>query len=288
MDLRNSKTSLFENGHFYSPVVDTEELRGREGQLWARRETLPGIDFRPDAQRHVLEQVFPRHFSKFDYVSRQEDSFDGDGRQRYFVDNDQFSHIDAAALLVLMCELQPRKIIEVGSGFSTLLMVDVRDRFLEHRVDIECIEPFPREFLKDPAYCISLVEAKVQDVPAQHFDRLESGDFLFIDTSHVSKTGSDVNYLFLEILPRLRPGVIVHIHDVFLPEEYPFPWVMEENRSWNEQYLLQAFLIDNPRIEMLYGTGYVRTALLEEARKAVEGKLEIYGGSLWFRVIEKC
>lgn len=286
MDAKDSKTSLFPNGHFYSPVVDTDELRGREGELWRRREVLPGIDLNPSAQRYVLEQVFPRHFPKFDYGAQQQDAVDAEGRQAYFTDNDQFSHIDAAALFVLLCELQPKRVVEVGSGFSTLLMVDVRNRFLGEGTRIECIEPYPREFLRDPAYGISLIESKIQNVPLAYFESLQSGDVLFIDTSHVCKTGSDVNHLFLEILPRLQPGVYVHVHDIFLPEEYPHSWAIDENRSWNEQYLLQAFLINNAKVKVLFGTGFARTAFLQQAKDAVQGKLELYGGSFWFRTVD--
>ncbi|MCY7353821.1 MAG: class I SAM-dependent methyltransferase [Lysobacter sp.] len=286
MDVKDGKTTLFPNGHFYSPVVDTDELRARAEELWHRREELlPGIDFNLPAQRYVLEHVFPRHFPKFDYVAQQKDAIDAGGRQTYFIDNDQFSHIDAAALFVLLCELQPRRIVEAGSGFSTLLMVDVRNRFLAPGARIECIEPYPREFLLDPTYGISLVQKKIQDVPLSYFESIEAGDFLFIDTSHVCKTGSDVNYLFLKILPRLRPGVYVHVHDIFLPEEYPFRWVIEENRSWNEQYLLQAFLINNPKVKVLFGSGFARVMLTQQARDAVQGRVEIHGGSFWFQTI---
>lgn len=278
--------TLFESGHFYSPVVDTEDVRGRAKELWRYRQSLPGIDLNPQSQMRVLSEWFPRHFPRFDYPRLQDEAIDVEGRQRYFIENDQFSHIDAAALFVMLCELKPRRVVEVGSGFSTLLMVDVRDRFLPPGTKIECIEPYPREFLKDPAYGISLVQKKIQDVELTYFDGLKAGDFLFIDTSHVCKTGSDVNHLFLEVLPRLAPGVYVHVHDIFLPEEYPVPWVIDENRSWNEQYLLQAFLIHNSRVRVVYSTGYARSVLTDEARKAVEERLEIYGGSFWFQIVD--
>jgi hypothetical protein len=280
-----SPRTLFPNGHFYSPVVDAGELRERKAALWRQRDVLPGIDLNPESQRRFLEESFPRHFSGFTYPRAPEDAVDARGRQRYFVDNDQFSHIDAGALFVMLCELRPKRVVEVGSGFSTLLMVDVRDRLLDGASIIECVEPYPRHFLLDPAYGISLIQEKVQDVAPEYFEGLESGDVLFIDTSHVSKTGSDVNRLVLDILPRLKPGVYVHVHDIFLPEEYPPSWVLDENRSWNEQYLLQAFLINNSKAKVLYATGYARSVLTPLARTAVAGKLEIYGGSFWFRVI---
>src|SRR5688500_4231982 len=170
MNSRDSKSTLFDNGHFYSPVVDTDEVRRRTTEWWRHRESLPGIAMTPKSQRCVLEQSFPRHFPNVTYPRTAGEAVDADGRQWYFVDNDQFSHIDAAALFVLMCELKPKRVVEVGSGFSTLLMADVRNRFLPAGTRIECVEPYPRHFLLDPAYGISLVQEKVQEVPLEYFE----------------------------------------------------------------------------------------------------------------------
>jgi len=122
--------------------------------------------------------------------------------------------------------------IEVGSGFSSLLIADVNTRFLNNSCKFQCIEPYPREFLVGGVAGVSeLIVQKVQDIPPGYFETLDEGDILFIDSSHVCKTGSDVNFLYFEILPRLKPGVLIHIHDIFLPLEYPQEWVIDENRS---------------------------------------------------------
>src|SRR4029077_19197551 len=120
-----------------------------------------------------------------------------------------------------------------------------------------CIEPFPQKFLRAGFPGLqSLMERKVQDVDLNFFSQLQSGDILFIDSSHTVKIGGDVNYLFLEVLPRLNPGVIVHVHDIFLPFDYRRDWVMDELRFWTEQYLLQAFLMFNSDFEVLMANHY--------------------------------
>ena len=114
----------------------------------------------------------------------------------------------------------------------------------------------------------SLIEKKVEDIDLEFFSQLESGDVLFIDSSHTVKIGGDVNYLFLEVLPRLKPGVIVHVHDIFLPFEYRRDWVMEEFRFWTEQYLLQAFLTFNSEFEVLMANSYLAHGYLEDLKAA--------------------
>lgn len=272
---------LFEAGHFYSPVVQPTDVDS-DSSLWVRREALPGIDFRPASHLQVLEEFFPRHTPRFDYPMQASEALGEGGKQGFFLGNDQYSHFDAAVLFVLMCEFKPRRVIEVGSGFSSLLMSDVARRFLPDGCAITCIEPFPKDFLQDPHYGLQLVREKVQTLPLSFFDALQAGDLLFIDSSHVAKTGSDVNFLLLEVLPRLPPGVLVHVHDVFLPQEYPRSWVVHDNRSWNEQYMLRALLTHNDRMEVVFGTEYAKVALPEQTFKALES-IKPWAGSLWLR-----
>src|SRR5262249_14748169 len=137
-----------------------------------------------------------------------------------------------------------------------LLAADVNLRSLNGSMELTCIEPYPKDFLRDLAGVSALLEAKVQDVPLSEFSRLQSGDILFIDSSHVAKTDSDVNYLYFEVLPRLVSGVRVHIHDIFLPHDYPREWVLKENRSWNEQYLLRALLMHSSGFRTVFGCSY--------------------------------
>jgi hypothetical protein len=148
-----------------------------------------------------------------------------------------------------------------------------------------CIEPYPRQFLVDGVPGISdLVREKVEDVPLEFFDDLSAGDVLFIDSSHVSKAGSDVNYLFFEVLPRLAPGVVVHIHDIFLPDEYPKVWVIDQGRNWNEQYLVRAFLQFNSAWEVLWAAHFMGTRHTAAVQRVFPRYPSLGGGgSLWIR-----
>lgn len=269
-------------GHFYSPTIDVEDLTARAGTVWPEAPLdPPGIDFDADHHRHLLATDFPRFMPDYDYPERLEESAELD---RFFTCNSQFSWLDARALFVLLRTWRPKRIIEVGSGFSTLLIADVNRRFLDGSCDITSIEPYPRAFLRAGHIGIrEVIEKNVQDVALDVFDTLQPGDLLFIDSSHVSKTGSDVNRLFLEVLPRLRPGVRVHIHDVFFPHDYPRDWVLGEARSWNEQYLLQAFLMFNNSFRTLFGSNYayVRCQSLLRDALALPGGRCFGGGSFY-------
>ena len=187
---------------------------------------------------------------------------------------------------------QPQLIIEIGSGFSSLLLGEAAAK--NNSSALICIEPFPQEFLKQGFPGLHrLIEKKVEDIDLEFFSQLHSGDVLFIDSSHTVKIGGDVNYLFLEVLPRLEPGVIVHIHDIFLPFEYRRDWVKEEFRFWTEQYLLQAFLTFNSEFEVLMANSYLAHGYLEDLKAAfpsleklkttLPNSVRWGGGSFWMR-----
>ena len=275
--------TLFPNGHFYSPVVDPDSIKARTGEIWDGRQTIMGVDFDHAGHVKLLAEVFPKWIGDFTYPMEAADAIDAQGRQGFFLGNDQFSNIDARTLFVFLREFKPKRVIEVGSGFSSLMMADVRRRFLDASTALQCVEPYPRAFLRDPSYGFELIESKVEHVPLSFFESLAAGDFLFIDSSHVSKTGSDVNYLIFEVIPRLPAGVLVHVHDIFLPNDYPYEWVVNNNRSWNEQYVLQAYLMFNPKAQVIFGSSYAHEVLPSEAAAAVGEGVPTFGGSLWFR-----
>ena len=272
-------------GHFYSPVVDPEEARRDEPRLWpAEPAPVAGIDFDDASHRAILDTLFPALYPAFDYPEQ------GAGDEEltaFYVRNSQFSWLDARALFVLFRHWRPRRVVEVGSGYSTLLMADINRRFLDGAARITSIEPFPRPFLAQMSDRIELLEMRVQDVPFAVFETLGAGDVLFIDSSHVAKTGSDVNFLYFEIVPRLARGVRIHVHDIFLPMEYPREWVIDENRSWNEQYLVRALLMHSGRLRVVFGCAHAyarHRASLARALGVDEDK--VYGGgSLWLEVV---
>jgi Methyltransferase domain len=130
-------------------------------------------------------------------------------------------------------------------------------RHFQPRLIIE-VEPFPRQFLREGFPGLQLlIEKKIQEIDLEFFSRLDSGDILFIDSSHTVKIGGDVNYLFLEVLPRLKPGVIAHVHDISLPFEYRRDWMVDKFCFWSEQYLLQALLMFNSEFEVLLASSYL-------------------------------
>jgi hypothetical protein len=177
---------------------------------------------------------------------------------------------------------EPRLIIEVGSGFSSLVAAEAIAK--NKNSALICIEPFPLDFLRQGFRGLhSLIEKKVEDIGLEFFSQLESGDILFIDSSHTVKIGGDVNYLFLEVLPRLKPGVIVHVHDIFLPFDYRRDWVVDELRFWTEQYLLQSFLSFNSEFEVLIANAYLAHRCMGELKFTFTNSPWWGGGSFWIR-----
>lgn len=240
-------------GHYYSPIPSRADVgRYAEEKFAAGPDTLAGVDLNVAGQLGLLEALGPltRDLNFAD---------DPGGATRYWWDNDGFSPGDATVLAALIRYARPRRIIEVGAGYSTAVMLDVADRHLDEKPAIDCIDPEPqrlRSLLRGDEIGLTVHETIVQRLPVSFFAALAPGDVLFIDSSHVLKLGSDVAYLLLEILPRLAPGVIVHVHDVATSFEYPREWY-EEGRAWNEAPALRAFLAFNQAFEILYFCDYM-------------------------------
>ena len=181
---------------------------------------------------------------------------------------------------------RPARVVEVGSGFSSALMLDTNERFLDRSTQLTFIEPYPvrlNGLLRDEDRKQASVRTEfVQDTPLEIFTALQPGDFLFIDSSHVARPGSDLNHLLFNVIPLLTPGVIIHFHDIFWPFEYPLPWI-EEGRAYNELYLLRAFLAYNPAFEILLFNHHAGHA----ERPWLEANMPLFlrntGGSLWLR-----
>jgi hypothetical protein len=262
-------------GHFYSPLASQEDV---VSGLRTPSE-LRGIDLHDEDQPAFLteiEALLPR--LRFPDVRTP-------GR-RYFYDNGSFAALDAVCLATMLARFRPRRVIEVGSGHSSAALLDLRDDGIFAPQDLVFIDPdFSRlDPLLGPAdrAGVTLLQQRVQDVPLTRFDSLESGDLLFIDSSHVSKVGSDVNHLVFEILPRLKPGVVAHVHDVFSNFEYPRAW-FDEGRHWNEQYLLRAFLMHNHAFRVLLLSSRLYDRHTEFFRTHLPVALRHGGGQLWFR-----
>jgi predicted O-methyltransferase YrrM len=275
-------------GHFYSPIPSLDFIREREASVFSVDRKLHGIRIDDPLHREFLGELLPM-LPDFPFRSEHDEG------HRY-VDNGYFAYFDGFVLHGMMRRSKPRTVIEVGSGFSSGLILDVNERYLDGEAELFFIEPYPERLrsrlldsdVENPK--VQILEEFVQDVPLEFFDRLEKNDILFIDSSHVSKTGSDVNFLYFEVLPRLRPGVLIHVHDVHYPFEYPRLWA-EQERAWNEVYLLHAFLAYNEAFEIVFQCDYARRFLADWFEAQMPGFLatsehsaaKIKCGSIWLR-----
>jgi hypothetical protein len=163
-------------------------------------------------------------------------------------------------LYAMVRRFRPKRLIEIGTGYSTLISTEAaaRNHLDGFPCELTSIDPFaPQDLLTNLPVPVAVLQKPVQEVPIANFLELQSDDILFIDSTHVCRIGSDVQYEFLEVLPRLNPGVVVHIHDIFLPLDYPEDWLRSRQRFWNEQYLLQAFLCGNRDFEVLWAGAWM-------------------------------
>jgi len=240
--------------HFYLPIPDdTDDLDG----FWGSTSAMPGIDMNDSLALDVMEQICPCYLPEF----RSKFPIDGPlTPPGFYLINGGYMAVDAHVFYCLLRHFKPKRIVEIGNGNSTLLAIAAADANLEEtgtRTKVVSIDPYPWPLFKDGYRGLDdLIVKRVQDVPVSYFEQLESGDILFIDSSHVIRSGNDVHYEFLEILPRLKPGVLVHVHDISLPKPYPKVY-FDNHLYWNEQYLLQAFLAFNDRFEILWPGNYM-------------------------------
>lgn len=175
----------------------------------------------------------------------------------------------------------------MGSGYSSCLLLDVRDRLQLSDTAITFIEPYPdllyRLLRNEQPERARIIGKPVQDVETSRFEALEANDVLFIDSTHVSKIDSDVNHHLFRILPRLKSGVFIHFHDIFYPFEYPREWIFDENRSWNENYILRAFLMHNDQYEIFFFNSALEAKAQDSDRAQCPLFFKNSGGSLWLR-----
>jgi predicted O-methyltransferase YrrM len=235
-----SRPPYAEPGTFYSPLTSPADTARALADAEHAGPLIPGIDLAEARQLDLLAAI-----GKY-----LDEPLPG---PRYQAGNSQYGAADAAVYRGMLHYLRPSRVIEVGSGFSTALLLDEADHDLP-RPALTCIEPYPDRLLGllrgADRERLALHAKPVQDIPLASYGQLSAGDVLFVDSTHVVKAGSDVNWLLLTVLPRLAPGVVVHVHDVFWPFEYPARW-LAEHRDWTEDYLLRAFLTSNADWEIL-------------------------------------
>lgn len=271
--------------HFYSPIPDIREL-DRRPELWTRSSEMPGVEMNAPEHIRFMVEVLEPHIGECAFPTQATTL-----PEEYFVRNGYFGYVSAAAMHAIVRHYRPQRIIDVGAGYTTRVLaraalMNVNDGSPSELI---AIDPFPTPILRQGFPGLTLfLEKPIQDVNSDLFTALEANDILSVDTSHAVRIGGDVSHLYLEILPRLRPGVLVHIHDIFLPFEYPRQWI-RQRYFWNEQYLLHAFLVHNVTFKPLWGQKYAETVCSEEyvrlfgARSGQENNFDSY--SFWLKSI---
>ena len=268
-------------GHFYSPIVNIPEIKEKEDIIWNDEvSSVDGINLETEEQLLLLKQ-FSRYYDELPFKKNKTEGL------RYYFENTFYSYTDAIILYSFIRHYKPKKIIEMGSGFTSALMLDVNELFFENEIALKFIEPYPNRLLslmKDGDNGDDkLIEINAQDLDLEIFKSLEKGDILFVDSTHVVKTGSDVNYILFSILPILKKGVLIHFHDIFFPFEYPKKWVYG-GHNWNETYILRAFLMNNNTFKIKIFSHFIHT-FHKTAFKDMPLSYNNTGGNIWIEKV---
>ena len=254
--------------NYYSPIPDSRDLLVRP-ETWSKPSDLPGVDLHAEGQLRLMEEVLSAYQHECDYRQRS-----GDDPSEFYTQNGYFGYVSAAAMHSMIRHHRPQRIMEIGAGHSTRVIARAVDKNAEAGVPAELIvvDPYLDCTILDGIQAISEFQAcRVEDMSLDRFTSLQDGDILSIDTSHAVRMGGDVVFLYLEVLPRLAPGVLVHIHDIFLPFNYPRQW-LEQRYFWNEQYLLHAFLVSNHAYDVLWLQKYAESAFPEAYARTFGGR----------------
>jgi hypothetical protein len=266
-------------GHFYSPIPSIPDVKLNEHEIFECPPAIRGVDLNETGQLELLRQLAV-------FYPDQPFAPEAIPGRRYLFENPNYSYNDAIVLYCMMRHARPRRIIEIGSGYSSCAMMDVNELFLGDSIDFTFIDPYPqllRDIIKESDRDrVCILGQRAQDVDPDLYRKLAASDILFVDSSHIAKTGSDVNYIIFKILPLLEEGVFIHFHDVFYPFEYPLEWVYE-GRGWNEAYVLRAFLQYNRAFEIQFFNSF----LVEKHRTLFESLMPLCfkrtGANLWLQ-----
>lgn len=279
---RRGVPAFFPAGHYHSPVVDPATVGPYvERVRRAGAAGLAGIDIDAEAMTALFRRE-AAHLATLDLPAAPVP------HRRYHAQKSPFPPGDAASLYLMMKEHRPRQIVEVGSGSSTAAALDFAADLGLDPFFMRCIEPYPHRLKamlrpEDEA-SVAIREAFVQDVTAEEaVADLHPGDIFFIDSTHVLKTGSDVHHELFHLLPKVRPGVVIHVHDVPFPFEYTDFWVLERNYSWNEAYALQAFLMFNDAFRIIWWASMVKATMGSAMGAACPHYAGNAGSSVWLQ-----
>jgi predicted O-methyltransferase YrrM len=268
---------------FTSPIPILDEL---PESIWSQRSTLSGVQFDPDEQLAFVETNLSRYLGEFQPPLAAPSRPD-----EYFVANGFFNGVDAQILYSMIRHLRPARVVELGSGYSSLVIAAAlaRNSAEGQQGAHLVVDPFPSAALSAQFWEQSeLLEQKAEETPVEQLaSSLSRADILFVDTSHAVRIGGDVTFIILDVLPALRDGVVVHFHDIFLPWHYPREWFEDHEWYWAEQYMLQAFLAFNAAYEVLVSVHLLARKhgdrLRDLAPLARHIKSEYECQSLWLR-----
>jgi len=268
--------------HFYSPVPDLADLDRRE--VWTRRSPLRGIDMRLEGQKALLREMAGAFARECTWEEHP-----GPDPTRFHWRNGSFSFQCASQLLYFIRHFQPRRVIEIGSGMSSRVIAQAlraNEAATGRRCDYQIVDPFPAFEPEALPPLSRLHRQRVEELDPSFFEGLGENDLLFIDSGHTVRIGGDVNFLFLDVLPILAPGVLVHVHDIGLPFEYPRVYYTNPafRMLWTEAYLLQAFLMFNGAWEVLASVAYLTAQAPEVLDEVFPGNpSDVGSGSFWMR-----
>jgi hypothetical protein len=261
--------------HFYSPVPDVDQLDRPPSSS-----DMPGVEVN-EARQELTASMLHKYHAECQFPTQPTAL-----PWEYHTAQDMFDGTSAAAMHAFIREYRPSRVVEVGCGNSTYVIARAAEmnRSDGHRTFVQAIDPFPNDVLRAGLPGLDrLMAARVETCPLQIFTDLKENDILSIDSSHTVRLRGDVTFLYLEVLPRLAPGVLIHVHDIFLPEDYPQEWV-RRRWYWTEQYLLQAFLVHNSEFEVLWAQKYVLDRLPALYREAVPNSVAGSGTySFWMQ-----
>lgn len=260
--------------HYESPYPDIVEIHRREKEIFDKDKEILEIDFNLNRQMELVKMMEEIELPGWQTDGRE-------SNYRYYYENGWFDKNSAEALYYMIRIVKPRNIIEVGSGFSTSVMLDTNEKYFDNNINIVSIEPHCERLksLLRPSDNIQIYEKDLQEIPLGFFETLGEDDILFIDSSHVSKINSDVNYVFFEILPRLKRGVYVHFHDIIYPFIYPSKWIYA-GRAYSEMYILRAFLMGNKDFSIQLFGGMLEHKCADRMTEKLQG---IGKNSIWLR-----
>ncbi len=271
------------NNQFYEPIPDTRTLSLK---IWHNNSNLNGINIDTSKQLRLLK-TFKKNYGK-EYASFPLDRLEG---QDIFLNNGSFESVDSEILYAFIRYFNPKKIIEIGSGFSSLIIINALEKNGESKfpINFKIIDPYKSD-LSDlvalPTFT-KLIRRKVQEVQLSEFKKLKKNDILFIDSTHILSIGSDVWFIFGKILPNLNKGVIVHFHDIFLPNEYSKKQVLDNYYFFNEQYILHSFLAFNNSFEVLWSGAYMNIKYPKSLRSAFKSySKKTSPASFWIKKIK--